>query len=79
MVRGKESELDADVWSVLFDRKSGQRVDAVVKIPVDLPVGLWRLSVTTWYGDRMFEQKVFHSPDPFYVLFNPFHTGKVRC
>ena len=51
----------------------------LVRIPGNVPVGQWSVSVATWYGDKSMNEsrhdmETFHatSTDPFYVLFNPF-------
>ena len=55
----------------------GNRVELLVRIPPNCPVGLWKLSVITWFGEKSLGQsgamsQVHHSEDPFYILFNPF-------
>ncbi len=53
----------------------GHRVEVSVQIPVGAPVGLWTLTVETWYGDRRAERRTMKPEEPFYVLFNPYHQG----
>ena len=60
-------------WDAHLERRSGQRADLRVRVPHDVPVGLWRLTVATSYGDRASEVLVHRSRDPLYILFNPFN------
>ena len=60
-------------WDAHLERRSGQRADLKVRVPHDVPVGLWRLTVATSYGDRDSETMVYRSKDPLYILFNPFN------
>ena len=62
-------------WSVTFAKKSGHRLEVKVTSPVTLPVGLWRLRTVTWYGERFGDKSNYASPDPLYILFNPFNQG----
>ncbi len=56
-----------------FNHGSKQgRFELKVGIPVNAPVGLWRISIETWYADKWSEKKRFKSKDPVYILFNPF-------
>ena len=71
-------------WEALFDRRAGHRVELLVRIPPHVPVGLWRLSVVTWYGEKSLSgqngqnlSQIYHSEDPFYILFNPFNESKL--
>lgn len=66
---------DQSNWRAKFVRKSGQNLEVLISTPVNLAVGLWRLHIDTWYGER-WSQNVRHThPDPIYMLFNPFHQG----
>lgn len=67
---------NANDWSAYLERRSGQRAELRVKIPWDAPVGLWRLTVATSYEDK--DTLVHKSQDPLYILFNPFHEGKIE-
>lgn len=66
-------------WSAYVDNnrrfnhgsKQG-RFELKIGIPVNAPVGLWRISIETWYADKWSEKKRFKSKDPVYILFNPF-------
>ena len=60
-------------WDAHLERRAGQRADLRVRVPHDVPVGLWRLTVATSYGDRASEVLVHRSKDPLYILFNPFN------
>ena len=60
-------------WDAHLERRSGQRTDLKVRVPHDVPVGLWRLTVATSYGERDSETMVYRSKDPLYILFNPFN------
>ena len=60
-------------WDAHLERRSGQRADLKVRVPHDVPVGLWRLTVATSYGERDSETMVYRSKDPLYILFNPFN------
>ena len=60
-------------WDAHLERRSGQRVHLKVRVPHNVPVGLWRLTVATSYGDRDSETMVYRSKDPLYILFNPFN------
>ena len=51
----------------------------LIRIPGNVPVGQWSVTVATWYGEKSMNEsrhdmETFHatSTDPFYVLFNPF-------
>ena len=63
-----------DTWETLFDRRLGQRIEVMVRIPSNAPVGLWRLSVDTWQEGptRFTHQRTFRTEEQFYILFNPF-------
>ena len=63
-----------DNWEALFDRKLGQRIEVMVRIPSTAPIGLWRLSVDTWQDGptRYSHQRTFRTEEQFYILFNPF-------
>eukprot|EP00094_Tigriopus_californicus_P012932 TCALIF_12504-PA protein Name:"Similar to Hemocyte protein-glutamine gamma-glutamyltransferase (Tachypleus tridentatus)" AED:0.06 eAED:0.06 QI:229/0.77/0.6/1/0.55/0.5/10/109/752 len=62
-------------WRARFIRKSGPNVEVRIFTPADLPVGLWRLYIDTWYENR-WSQKLRHThSDPIYMLFNPFHAN----
>ena len=67
-----------DSWEALFDRRLGQRVEVMVRIPSTAPVGLWRLSVDTWQDGptRYSHQRTFRTEEQFYILFNPFVESK---
>jgi hypothetical protein len=70
-------------WEALFDRRVGHRVELLIRIPPNVGVGLWKLSVLTWFGEKPFGQnggmsQIHHSDDPFYILFNPFVESKKR-
>ena len=41
----------SDSWETLFDRRLGQRIEIMVRIPSNAPVGLWRLVIDTWQGN----------------------------
>ena len=41
----------SDSWETLFDRRLGQRIETMVRIPSNAPVGLWRLVIDTWQGN----------------------------
>jgi hypothetical protein len=65
-------------WETLFDRRLGHRVEVMVRVPVNIPVGLWRLSVDTWQEGptRLTHQRTFRTEEQFYILFNPFQESK---
>ena len=67
-----------DTWEALFDRRLGQRVEVMVRIPSTAPVGLWRLTVDTWQDGptRYSHQRTFRTEEQFYILFNPFVESK---
>lgn len=67
-----------DNWEVLFDRRLGQRIETMVRIPSTAPVGLWRLTVDTWQDGptRFTHQRTFKSDEQLYILFNPFVDSK---
>ena len=55
----------------------------LIRIPGNVPVGQWSVTVATWYGEKSMNEsrhdmETFHatSTDPFYVLFNPFSGSK---
>ena len=57
--------------------------EMLVRIPGNVPVGQWSVTVATWYGEKSMNEsrhdmETFHatSNDPFYVLFNPFSECK---
>ena len=57
--------------------------EMLVRIPGNVPVGQWSVTVATWYGEKSMNEsrhdmETFHatSNDPFYVLFNPFSESK---
>ena len=63
-----------DTWEALFDRRLGQRVEVMIRIPTVAAVGLWRLSIDTWQDGptRHSHQRTFRTEEQFYVLFNPY-------
>ncbi len=52
-------------------------MEVSVSVPTAAPVGLWNLTVESWYGDRRAERRIFKATEPIYVLFNPYHQGKL--
>ena len=55
----------------------------LIRIPGNVPVGQWSVTVATWYGEKSmnesrYDMETFHATasDPFYVLFNPFSESK---
>ena len=60
--------------------------EMLIRIPGNVPVGQWSVTVATWYGEKSMNEsrhdmETFHATasDPFYVLFNPFSESKIRC
>ena len=55
----------------------------LIRIPGNVPVGSWSVTVATWYGEKSmnesrYDLETFHATasDPLYVLFNPFNESK---
>ena len=58
--------------------------EMLIRIPGNVPVGQWSVTVATWYGEKSMNEsrhdmETFHATanDPFYVLFNPFSESKL--
>eukprot|EP00095_Tigriopus_kingsejongensis_P002392 maker-scaffold714_size108203-snap-gene-0.20 protein:Tk02392 transcript:maker-scaffold714_size108203-snap-gene-0.20-mRNA-1 annotation:"hemocyte protein-glutamine gamma-glutamyltransferase" len=64
-------------WRANYVRKSGQRLDVSIACPMNIPVGLWRVRIETWYGERVREKQIYANEDQIYILFNPFHPDDV--
>ena len=74
MLQKRDFSLSSDNWETLFDRRLGQRIELMVRVPANAPVGLWRLTVDTWQEGptRYSHQRTFRTEEQLYILFNPF-------
>ena len=58
-------------------------LEMLIRIPGNVPVGSWSVTVATWYGEKSmneskYDMEMFNATasDPFYVLFNPFNESE---
>ena len=73
---GRASSAKSSKWEAVFERKAAaNRIDINVHLPVTAPVGMWRLTLETWYGGRRFDRSKYKSDEAVYILFNPFNEG----
>lgn len=73
-VQGDEEEFtkESDQWDIRVVGKTADTITMQVQIPVDAPIGIWKLEVYTGEaGDAAERLRLYNCPNDIYVLFNP--------
>nr|CAH0113585.1 unnamed protein product [Daphnia galeata] len=73
-VQGDEEELtkESDQWDIRVVGKDADTITLQVQIPVDAPIGIWKLRIFTGATDEPAERlRLYDCPNDIYILFNP--------